>query len=333
MAQMVSTKDKMTNVRQLVERQIPEIRRAVPRGIDPQRFARVALTTFQQVPALLDCTPASLMGAMMQAAAWGLELDPVLGMAYLVPYRDRCQLIIGYQGLIELARRSGEVRNVIARAVHERDRFKYRFGLDELLEHEPFAGEDPGPLVYVYAIAYLANSVEVNRDGRALQGKVFDVMSVAEVEKIRDRSAAKNSGPWKTDYEAMGKKTVIRRLCKYLPKSVEMAQALSEDEKADRAEQALTIDIPTDRQIPAGSGNGQTLDTLAAALADTAPSIPETETGAAPATPTPTRPAVAHDPRPGAPLPPTAREEGKAAQAARHEIPRAHRDREPGEEG
>ena len=251
MAQMVTTKDKMATVRQLVERQIPELRRAVPRGIDPQRFARVALTTFQQVPALLDCTPASLMGAMMQSAAWGLELDPVLGQAYLVPYRDRCQLIIGYQGLIELARRSGDVRNVIARAVYEQDSFRYRFGIDEQLDHVPSASPTPGALVFVYAIATMS-----------VGAKVFDVMSIADVEKIRERSAAKNSGPWKTDYEAMAKKTVIRRLCKYLPKSIELAQALHVDEQADRAEQALTIDIP----IADAKPNGSTLDQLTASM-------------------------------------------------------------------
>jgi recombination protein RecT len=281
---MVTTKDKMATVRQLVERQIPELRRAVPRGIDPQRFARVALTTFQQVPALLDCTPASLMGSMMQAAAWGLELDPVLGQAYLVPYRDRCQLIIGYQGLIELARRSGEVRNVIARAVYERDAFRYRFGIDERLEHEPHPGSEPGALTFVYAVATFTDNA-----------KAFDVMSLADVEKIRERSAAKNSGPWKTDYEAMAKKTVIRRLCKYLPKSIELAQALHLDEQADRAEQALTIDIPIDG-VKEPKPNGSTLDQLAATMAP--PPEPEM----------------------------TIAEAAKAERAAR-------REREPGEEG
>lgn len=302
MTQMVTTKDKMTSVRQLVERQIPEIKRAVPRGIDPQRFARVALTTFQNVPALLDCTPASLMGALMQAAAWGLELDPVLGQAYLIPYRDKCQLIIGYQGLIELARRSKDVRNVIARAVHEKDEFSYSFGLDETLKHRPFPGEDPGPLTYVYAVAYLSDTMEL-RGGAPWQAKVFDVMSVADVERIRGRSAAKNSGPWQTDYEAMARKTVIRRLCKYLPKSVELASAVALDEQADRAEQNLTIDVtlPERPALPAGGSLDQLTEKLTAS-----------QTGLA-------VPAV------------DGREAARAAQAASHELPRAHR--EPGEEG
>jgi recombination protein RecT len=336
MPQMVTTKDKMQTVRSLVERQIPEIKRAVPRGIDPQRFARVALTTFQNVPALLDCTPASLMGAMMQAAAWGLELDPVLGMAYLVPYRERCQLIIGYQGLIELARRSGEVRNVMARAVYERDKFTYRFGLDETLEHVPHPGEDAGPLVYVYAIAYLSNTLDIGRNGTPVQGKVFDVMSIAEVEKIRERSAAKNSGPWKSDYEAMAKKTVIRRLCKYLPKSVELASALNLDEQADRAEQTLTIDVPLSpaQQLKDGTSS---LDQLTASLQHPAPPIegddaaPDTSAAALAAPPRQAPRPVAFDPRPATPPAPTSRDEAKAAQASRHEVPRAHR--EPGEEG
>lgn len=315
MAQMMTTRDKMTSVRQLVERQIPEIQRAVPRGVDPRRFARVALTTFQTVPALLDCTPASLMGAMMQAAAWGLELDPVLGQAYLVPYRDKCQLIIGYQGLIELARRSGAIRNVMARAVHEKDRFRYHFGTNEILEHVPDASMDPGPLTYVYAVATWT-------DGTF---STFDVMSMSDVEKIRERSAAKNSGPWKTDYEAMAKKTVVRRLCKFLPKSVELAHALNLDEQADRAEQSLTIDVPTERAVTAGTS----LDQLTETMSEPNPGEPPPAEPAPPAPTTGPRP-VLHDHRPATQPAPSSRDEARAEQQSRHE-PR--RQREPGEEG
>jgi recombination protein RecT len=314
MPQMMTTKDKIATVRQLVERQLPEIRRAVPRGIDPQRFARVALTTFQNVPALLDCTPASLLGAVMQAAAWGLELDPVLGMAYLIPYREKCQLIIGYQGLIELARRSGDVRNVIARAVYANDKFEYRYGTTEVCIHEPFRGAERGELAFVYAVASLATGE-----------KVFDVMDMHEVERHRDRSMAKNSGPWKTDYEAMAKKTVVRRLCKFLPRSVELGQALQLDEQADRAEQDLGTIIEVEQ---APTGKPASLDQLAATLPEPEPvAVP----AAAPPAPAPAPRPVAHDPRPSPPPAPTARDEARATQAAAHERPRAHR--EPGEEG
>lgn len=327
----------MRDVRALVERQMPELKRAIPRGIDPNRFARVALTTFQQVPALLDCTPASLLGAMMQAAAWGLELDPVLGMAYLVPYREKAQLIIGYQGLIELARRSGEVRNVIPRAVHERDHFRYSFGLDETLDHTPCEDTDPGKLIAVYAIAYLHDGAI--KKARGVPWKVFDVMTLAEVEQHRERSMAKNSGPWKTDYEAMAKKTVIRRLCKYLPKSTDLSRALYIDEQADRAEQDLSIGEVLDFGSVSGRvmAAGQAYDERSSLdkLAETIGEKPEPEP-TLPPEPPPVSPNA-----PVAPPAPSAREMAAREQASRHEPARAHKaaaaiqttDREPGQEG
>jgi recombination protein RecT len=307
-----TTKDKIATVRGHLDRLIPDIRRAVPRGIDPQRFARVALTTFNNVPALLDCTPASLLGAVMQAAAWGLELDPVLGMAYLIPYRDKAQLIIGYQGLMELARRSGAVRNIQARCVYANDEFTYRYGTSEICDHTPHRGER-GDLMFVYAVAILSTGE-----------RIFDVMDMLEVERHRERSMAKNSGPWKTDYDAMAMKTVVRRLCKFLPRSVELGQALHLDEQADRAEQDLGSIIEVESgPVPKPA---DPLAALTASMADTAPSIPSTPTGAAPAVPV----AVAHDPRPNAPPAPTPRMQSAAEQQRRHE-PRAVR--EPGEEG
>lgn len=274
MPTLTPTKDKIATVRQLVERQIPEIRRAVPRGIDPQRFARVALTTFQTAPKLLDCTPNSLLGCIMQAAAWGLELDPVLGMAYLVPYKDRAQLIIGYKGLMELALRSGQVRTIIARAVYANDKFRYHYGTTELCEHEPYVGASRGDLTFVYAVATLATGE-----------KVFDVMDMHEVERHRDRSIAKQSGPWVTDYEAMSKKTVVRRLCNFLPRSVDLGRALVLDEQADRAEQDLGSIIEVEQTAPpvTTQGSGGSLDALAASLPGpepaAAPAAPEREPG------------------------------------------------------
>lgn len=202
---------------------------AMPKHMTADRMMRIALTEIRKVPALGKCNIESFMGAIMQCAQLGLEPGSALGHAYLLPFgsgkasdgKANCQLIIGYRGMIDLARRSGQIVSLTARAVHENDVFSYEFGLDEVMTHKPADGER-GKLTHVYAVAKL-------KDG----GIQFDVMSKAEVDKVRSGSKAGNNGPWVTHYDEMAKKTVIRRLFKYLPVSIEIQRAVTLDERAD----------------------------------------------------------------------------------------------------
>lgn len=214
---------------QLIERMKPEMARALPKHMDPDRMARIALTVLRQTPALSRCTSESFLGALMTCAQTGLEPGP-LGHAYLVPYGDKVTFIAGYKGLIDLAWRSGRVLDISAETVYENDHFYFRKGLDPKLEHDWSLTEERGRPIAWYAAAKL-------KDG----GSAFVVMSRSDVEKIRARSRAKNSGPWQTDYEAMAKKTCIRQLAKFLPLSVEFSQALAHDEtvRVDRSPDAL----------------------------------------------------------------------------------------------
>lgn len=199
----------------------PSIGRAVPTGMSPQRFTRIVLTELSTNPNLERCEPKSVLGAVMTAAQLGLEFGP-LGHAYLVPYAGKATLIVGYRGMIDLARRSGQLRSIVARAVHERDEFDYAYGTEEWLRHRPALG-DRGKVVAYYGVAILA-------DG----GQVIHVMSPDDVEQFRKRSATQKatpSGPWTTDYDAMACKTVIRRMFPWLPTSVEAAQAIESDEQ------------------------------------------------------------------------------------------------------
>src|SRR5690606_35183329 len=116
-----------------------------------------------------------------------------------------CTFIPGYRGFLDLARRSGQIVSLVARAVHENDFFEYEFGLTENITHKPCM-TDRGALIAVYAIAIL-------KDG----GHQFEVMSKSEVDEIRKQSKSQNNGPWVTHYEEMAKKTVLRRLFKWLP--------------------------------------------------------------------------------------------------------------------
>lgn len=198
-----------------------QIAAALPRHMTAERMTRIALTELRKVPALGQCEPKSFLGAVVQTAQLGLEPGNSLGHAYILPYGKQAQLIIGYRGMIDLARRSGQIISLNARAVHVGDEFDYQFGLHEDLKHVPQA--DPGAaLTHVYAVAKL-------KDG----GIQFEVMTRAEIEAVRAQSKAGKSGPWVTHFEEMAKKTVIRRLFKYLPVSIEVQRAVSLDEQAE----------------------------------------------------------------------------------------------------
>lgn len=212
---------------QLLQRMGPEIARALPRHLSADRMARVAMTALRQTPRLLECSPVSVLGSIMSAAQLGLEPNTPLGLAYLVPYKRTCQLIIGYQGYLELARRSGLVSAPVAYAVREGDDFRYSLGLEPTLHHVPAQDGDreAKAITHVYAVAH-----------QLPQGSappIFVVLSRAQVEARRARSMSRDSGPWATDYEAMCLKTAVRALWRWLPKTAEMATASALDDRAD----------------------------------------------------------------------------------------------------
>lgn len=213
---------------------------ALPKTMTAERMSRIVLTEMKRTPALAKCSPATFYGAVLQCAQLGLEPGSALGQAYLVPFgsgkddqgRSNCQLIIGYRGMIDLARRSGQIQSINAYPVYEKDEFSYELGLHPDIKHKPSSEADRGKLIYVYAVANLMGG-----------GVQFEVMSEAEVRKVQASSKAGKSGPWTSHFESMAKKTVIRRLFKYLPVSIEAARAVEVDEKADRGEAVTEEDV------------------------------------------------------------------------------------------
>lgn len=210
----------------LLEQMKGEIARCLPKHLDPERMARIAMTELRKTPKLQECEPMSFIAAIMQASQLGLE-PGILGSCYLIPFYNskagkmECQFMPGYRGFLDLARRSGQIISLVARSVYENDEFSYEFGLKENIVHKPSLN-DRGELVAVYAVALF-------KDG----GHQFDIMSVSEIEKIRATSKSKDFGPWVTNFDEMAKKTVVRRLFKWLPCSVEMQKAVSLDEQQE----------------------------------------------------------------------------------------------------
>ncbi|NID15005.1 recombinase RecT [Luteibacter yeojuensis] len=226
----------------MLERFKGEIGRALPKHLDGDRMARIALTSFRSNPKLAKCEPRSVFASIIVASQLGLE-PGVMGQCYLIPYKDECQLQIGYQGLIELVRRSGKIKRVEAHVVHANDTFTYRTGMQTVLEHEPVLEGDPGEPRLAYAVAEFVSG-----------GFHVEVMTKHQIEAIRDRSQnvqnAKKYGkktPWDTDPEEMWRKTLVRRICKYLPKSAELATAIALENTSDRgAQQHIDIDDAID---------------------------------------------------------------------------------------
>ncbi|MED0759167.1 recombinase RecT, partial [Aneurinibacillus thermoaerophilus] len=183
----------------------------------------------------------------------------LIGHCYIIPYGREAQFIIGYKGMIDLARRSGQIEQIYAHAVYEADHFEYELGLHPKLVHKPATGRR-GAIQYVYAVAHFKGG-----------GYQFEVMDMEEIERRRQRSKAAKNGPWVTDFEEMAKKTVIRHMWKYLPISIEIQQMAAQDETVKKditseprsvyadaieAEGVTVEDIPVDE--PASEEKAQT---------------------------------------------------------------------------
>lgn len=249
--------DRATTFPAMLEQFKGEIARALPKHMNADRMARIALTAFRGNAELAKCDPRSVFGSVVQSSQLGLEIG-LMGEAFLVPFSksvklqdgswgkvSEAQLIPGWQGLIKLARNSGLVKDIYAHEVREKDEFVVVQGLERSLIHKPLSkfgfpadDEERGPLTGFYAVA-------VFKDGSTS----FVAMSAQKVNRIRDRSNGykaavasaqkykkENTSPWVTDYEAMGLKTAVRALCKWMPKSPELAAALALDEASDRGQ-------------------------------------------------------------------------------------------------
>lgn len=260
--QMIPYGTKIKTFRDTLEKLKPQLAMALPRHITAAKMMRVVMTTVQRTPALLDCTDATILGAVLQCSQMGLSPDPLMGESYLVPFVNRkkgiteCTLIVGYRGMIKLARQTGQISTIYAEAVFDGDEFVYEMGLEPILKHVPSEAEEREKqrLTHVYAVARF-------KDG----GAQFVVLPVSKVNAIRERSRAAGSGPWVTDYEAMAKKTAVKQLAKWLPQSSELATAVGLDDRADASVSQDLGDFIETTAEPVNDNDGppKTLDDLA----------------------------------------------------------------------
>lgn len=236
--------DRPATVAQTITKYAPLIAQALPKHLDADRFTRLALTTLRKTPQLQQCAPESFVGALLTAAALGLEPD-VNGECYLVPYKRECTLVIGYQGLARMFWNHELSARLSAEYVCERDEFSYDKGLAQHLTHRPATG-DRGKVVAYYAIVGLKNG--------ALW---FDVFTPEQIAKLR---GGNRKGQIDDPEHWMERKTALKQVLKLAPKSTQMRQTLAIDERPASmavAEQVVaqqvpdlgTIDEPVDAEV------------------------------------------------------------------------------------
>jgi len=205
-------------------------------GLSLKKYQIAAINIARSNPAIYRCKPDTIMMAVFEAAALGLSLDPALHEAYLIGYKDQCQLQIGYRGLLRLAHNDSSISHVDAVAVYDGDTIKINRGSDPSIDHE--ISLDPGSEVLgVYAVAHMA-------DG----SKKIEYMSKRQIEDHRSRySKARGTSPWSTAWEEMAKKTVLIRLLKYIPMSAKSNAAVKGAEYRDAGQQSPVLEVEVEQ--------------------------------------------------------------------------------------
>jgi len=243
MATAVAVKqEKLNNIKALLAKAKGHIADVLPAHMSPEKMIRIVSAAASRNPMLLKCEPLSFVASVITASQLGLEPVGPLQEAYLIPYQNKdgvyeVQFQPGYRGLIKLARNSGLVSGIEAHIAYEKDKFEVTYGTNSMIHHVPALTDDPGAKKAVYAVAHFKDP-EVKPQ--------FEVLTPAQVGHIQTRSKVKSDyGPWKTDTDEMWRKTAVKRLCKYLPMSADLATAIELDNKAEIGEsQAEYIDIP-----------------------------------------------------------------------------------------
>lgn len=240
---MVKKENKSKTIFDVIQAGAKQFATALPKHVNSERFVRIAITTIRQNPKLAKCSQESLLGALMVSAQLGLE-PGTLGQCYLIPFENKkagtveCQFQIGYKGLIELLRRSGQLSDIYSYTVYENDDFNIEYGLSRTLTHKPNF-EERGEIKGFYAVAIL-------KDG----AKAFEYMTKDEVVKHEEkyRKGSYKNDVWNKNFEEMSQKTVVKKLLKWLPVSVEFLEMAAKDEKSfkvidDKSAEVQEIEI------------------------------------------------------------------------------------------
>jgi phage RecT family recombinase len=264
-------RDRIQMIRVQIEKALPD-----QKLMTVERFVQQTMVAFSKTPALMECTPESVLQSVIALAGLGLDPSGALGSGYLVKFKDQCTPVPGYRGLIDLAVRSGDVRGIKAEVVFWGDELDIEEGDRPRLHHKPLiptSREEEEKLANhrsetnvrgAYAVATMAGG-----------NKQFCYMTFRELEAIRLRAPGGRSDrtPWKTDRVAMYQKCPIRRLVKQLPLSPVKASLLMRAEQLEEENERLVTDMGSEDPEEAQKNTGA--ESLRAALKKKAPETPE----------------------------------------------------------
>jgi recombination protein RecT len=204
----------------------------LPAHIEPKKFMRTVVGAVQNNPKILECNRQSIFSACQKAAQDGLILDG--REAALVQFKGSAQYMPMVAGVLKKLRNSGMLSTIVAQTVHKNDNFKYNPAMDDVPNHSPDWFGDRGEMIGVYAVARM-------KDG----GVVVEIMNMQQIDKVRNVSRSKNGGPWQSWPEEMAKKSVLRRIAKYLPSSADVDQMFDHDNENFTVDQPEPEDEPT----------------------------------------------------------------------------------------
>ena len=246
--QVATTEKKQGTLGEWLKDRKEAFNQALPANtVNVDRFMQSAMLaiTNPKMPDLLRCSKESIFRSLKEAAAYGLELNGMLGQAYLIPYNEKgvmtAHLQCGYKGLIALARRSNTIKTIAAEPIHENDIFEVELGMGRKLSHRIDIMKERGEIVGYYCLVELSNG-----------GSQFKVMSKKDVENHRDKfSKAYNpkdpNNIWNKNFDAMALKTVVIQALKLCPISIEAMDAVTKEETQDIKD--ITIDTPVEYTI------------------------------------------------------------------------------------
>ena len=211
----------------------PQLARALPAHMNADRMARLALTAFSTTPALQQCSPKSIAGAIMTAAQLGLE-PSINGQGYLIPYKNTCTFVPGWKGLVDLVARSGRA-TVWTGVVRQGDEFEYQLGDTPFCKHKPGDEDEEAPFTHVYAIGRVRDSVM----------PVIEVWSRAKVSKHLKKYNKVGGKHYAVgdehNFEMYARKIALLQVLKYMPSSIELANAIVASHAAEEGRE-VTIE-------------------------------------------------------------------------------------------
>jgi recombination protein RecT len=235
---MVPQNQRLMGLKALLEQRKGAIAAVLPTHMTPERLIKISLVAASRSPALLACSPDSIFSSLMDASQLGLEPFTGLNLSYIIPYKNgrtgvsEAKFIPSYRGMLELARRSGQIKSIDSDIIYEHDKWEIEKGLTPKLVHIPnFTCKDRGKALLVYSIAKFKDD-----------GYQFNIMTIDQVEKIRSKSKSAHSGPWVDFWEEMAKKSCLKSLLKLCPMGVELAKAIAKDNAVESGDEHVDID-------------------------------------------------------------------------------------------